>query len=87
MKTTTILLTAALLAGGSASAPAEDRPGADWMPLDKASQRLTEAGYRDVTKIEADDGAWEARATKDGLRVKVRIDPISGAVTAKPHKD
>ncbi|MCP4563542.1 MAG: PepSY domain-containing protein [Bosea sp.] len=86
MKTTTILLTAALLAGGSASALAENRPGADWMPLEKASQRLTEAGYRDITKIEADHGAWEARATKDGVRVKLRVDPISGAVTVKPRK-
>lgn len=86
MRTTTILFTAALLAGGATTVLAEDRPGPDWMPLDKAAQRVTEAGYRDVTSIEAEHGAWEARAMKDGARVKLRIDPVSGAVTVKSRK-
>ena len=86
MKTTTILLTAALLSGGATTVLAEDRPGSDWMPLDKAVQHVTQAGYRDITSIEADHGAWEARATKDGARVKLRIDPVSGAVTVKSRK-
>jgi hypothetical protein len=83
-------LTAALLAAAMAASialPARaDRPGPDWMPLDQAFRTLTEAGYRDVTELEADDGAWEAEATKDGKRVDVKVDPRTGTISVKPHR-
>ena len=63
-----------------------DMPGSDWMPLDRAYRTLTEAGFTQITKIEADDGRWEAKATKDGTLVKVFVDPRSGAITIKPRK-
>ena len=83
-------ITSALLAGAvvaSIAFPAHaERPGADWMGIEKVFQRLTEAGYRDVTEIEADDGAWEAEASKDGTRFEIRMDPRSGAITAEPKR-
>ncbi|TDR88171.1 PepSY domain-containing protein [Enterovirga rhinocerotis] len=80
----TTLLAAALLAGSTGIALAgDDRPGPDWMPIDQAYRTLTEAGYRDIREIEADDGRWEAKATKDGVAVKVKVDPRSGAIAAK----
>lgn len=85
MKTIRFLLAAGLIAGSAHQALA-DTPGADWMPLDQAHKALAEAGYRDITKIEADDGRWEAKATKDGWRVKVLVDPKSGAITEKSRR-
>lgn len=84
MRLTALLLAAAMATSFALPARA-DRPGADWMPLDQAFRTLTEAGYRDISEIEADDGAWEARATKDGAGFEVRVDPRTGAITAKPR--
>ena len=83
MKPITLLLSAALLATGATTALA-DKPGRDWMSLDRAYKHLTEAGYQNVSEMEADDDHWEAKAMKDGAWFKVKVDPHSGAVTAKP---
>lgn len=85
MKIVTALLTATVVASVIVPAHA-DRPGPDWMPLDQAFRTLNDAGYRDVSEIEADDGAWEAKATKDGTAVKVRVDPRTGAITPAPKR-
>ena len=83
MTPTKLLLAASLLAAGTTGALA-DKPGRDWMSLDVAYKHLTEAGYRNAAEMEADDGYWEAKAMKDGAWFDVKIDPRSGAVTAKP---
>lgn len=85
MRTVTALLAAGILANIVLPAQAE-RPGPDWMPLDQAFRALTEAGYRDIAEIEADDGAWKAKATKDGATVKVLVDPRTGVVTPKQKR-
>jgi hypothetical protein len=61
-----------------------DQPGSDWMPADQAIQKLMEKGYTDVSKLEADDGRWEAKAMLNGVRQKVYLDPRSGEVVG--HK-
>ena len=74
-------LTAAALALTLVAAPAlAGQPGADWMPMDQVLRKLTDAGYGAVQKIEADDGQWEGKATKDGKVVSFKVDPKSGAV-------
>lgn len=83
MKPITLLLSATLLAAGATGALA-DQPGKDWMSLDRAYKHLTEAGYQNAAEMEADDDHWEARAMKDGVWFEVKVDPRSGAVTAKP---
>lgn len=83
MKPITLLLSATLLAAGTTAVLA-DQPGRDWMSLDRAYKHLTEAGYRNAAEMEADDDHWEARAMKDGTWFEVKVDPHSGAVTAKP---
>lgn len=82
------LFAGGLLAAGLLTAPAraDDRPGADWMPIEGAVRALEQAGYADVRGLEADDGVWEGKAVKDGRSVKVKVDPHSGAVTEKTAK-
>lgn len=77
-------LTATALALTFVAAPAlAETPGADWMPMDQALRKLTDAGYGSVQKIKADDGQWEGKATKDGKVVSFKVDPKSGVVTEK----
>ncbi len=86
MKTSTLLLAAGLTTALAVPAFA-DQPGADWIPLDQAVRKLSEAGYADVRKLKADDGHWEGKATKDGKTVEVHVDPHSGAVTQEQDDD
>jgi len=59
-----------------------ERPGDDWITMTKTEQILNAAGYKLITKIEADDGRWEGEGLKeDGLRYKFRVDPHSGEIT------
>lgn len=85
MKIVTALLATAMIANIALPAHAE-RPGNDWIPLDQAFRKITDAGYRDVTSIKADDERWEAKAWKDGAEIKLLVDPRSGAVSEKPKK-
>jgi hypothetical protein len=79
-------LTATLIAGLAAAPALADTPGKDWMPIDQVLTKLTEAGYGSVRSIEADDGVWKAKASRDGRAVKVRLDPQTGAIVEKAGK-
>lgn len=76
------LMSGALIAGTAAPALAGG-PVKDAMPIDQVLQKLSDAGYTDVRSIEADDGVWKAKASRDGRSVKVSVDPQSGAVAVK----
>ncbi len=80
------VLAATLIAGLAAVPALADTPGKDWMPIDQVLTKLTEAGYGSVRSIEADDGVWKAKASRDGRAVKVRLDPLTGAITEKAGK-
>lgn len=85
MKTTTALLVAL---GLVTAVPAlADQPGKDWMPMDQVVKVLGEAGYTDIRKVEADDGHWEGKATRDGHTVKFHADAKTGAVTREKPAD
>lgn len=62
-----------------------DRPGSDWISFDQAATKLHDAGYGEILDLGADDGSWKAKAIKDGVEYKVRLDPKSGAI-ADQHK-
>lgn len=64
-----------------------EQPGKDWMPMDQVVRTLEQAGYANVTKLEADDGHWEGKALKDGRTVKFHADPRTGTVTKETIKD
>ncbi|CAO4141240.1 PepSY domain-containing protein [Methylorubrum aminovorans] len=86
MNTRKTALAATLIAGLAAAPALADTPGKDWMPIDQVLTKLTEAGYGSVRSIEADDGVWKAKASRDGRDVKVRLDPQTGAIVEKAGK-
>jgi hypothetical protein len=79
------LLCAVLLVGSIGSAFA-DTPGADWMSVEQAKAKLMAAGYSNVTEIEADDGHYEGKGTKDGTVHEFHVDPHTGAITKDEAK-
>jgi hypothetical protein len=62
----------------SAGVAVADQPGPDWMSADAVLKILNNEGYSAVTELEADDGHWEADATKDGKVYELHIDPKTG---------
>ena len=56
----------------NATAPVE---GANSFTEDQARERITAAGYADVTGLMLDDkGVWQAKATKDRKAMSVALD-------------
>ncbi|MBA2125437.1 PepSY domain-containing protein [Hyphomicrobium methylovorum] len=55
-------------------------PADQWLSVSEVIQKLSAQGYK-VTKIEADDGAYEFDATNaDGVRVEGHAHPATGQV-------
>lgn len=80
----TIVATATLF-GFNALARADDAnrlniPSDKWLSVSEVIQKLKTQGYS-VTKIEADDGAYEFDATNaDGVRVEGHANPATGEI-------
>ncbi len=72
---------AVLLSLGLAAPALADRAGPDWISIEQAVQKAKEAGYAEVTGIEADDGHWEAKGVKNGQVYEFHVDPKTGAIT------
>jgi hypothetical protein len=93
MPRTALLLALGLTAGAAmpAFAGSDDRPGKDWMPIEQVVKTLGDAGYSEISEVEADDGHWEGKAMKDGRLIKFHADPRTGAITkekaASKHGD
>lgn len=98
MRTITLLsaltLGAGLIGGGMLlsptfaqnTGPAASTSGARWLSIPEVHDRLIAAGYRNVEKIEREDGTYEARATsRQGERVKLYVNPQSGEIRER-HK-
>ncbi len=84
------VLAATLVAGGFFLAPsfaddhysnqAGQRP---WLSIPQLHDKLAAAGYRDIEKIEREDGRYEVRATdRAGRRVKLHLNPWTGELDA-----
>ena len=90
MQACTKLLVFAFLAVptlGSLSLARADQPGSDWMPAQQVIETVVKSGYSQVTKIEADDGHWEGKGTKNGQRMEFKADPKTGAIISeKPDR-
>jgi hypothetical protein len=80
-KTNPAIATEEAAAEREAIAPAA---GATSFTEDQARERITNAGYTDVTSLtKADDGTWRANATKGGQMSSVVMD-YQGNITAMP---
>ncbi len=92
MRTTTLVsafaLGTALVAGGASLAPVfagDSRPASvserQWLSIPQIHDKLVAAGYRNIEKIEREDGIYEARAThRNGERVKLYLNPQTGEI-------
>ncbi len=78
---------AALTVLGASVAVARDQPGPDWITKDQAMQKLTAAGYTNVTNLKADDGRWEGKGVKNGKIMEFHLDPRTGAVLKEKIDD
>lgn len=85
----TLTLAAGLIGfGASATLPAFAQSDsaaaaapANWMSIEQVNAKVQAAGYRDVEKIERDDGKYEVKATDaEGRRVELKLDPVSGEI-------
>jgi hypothetical protein len=81
-----VIIGAALVAL-SASVAVADQPGSDWLSADAVIKILNNEGYSIVTELEADDGYWEADASKDGKVYQIHIEPKTGKlIKVEPKK-
>lgn len=83
--TRVVVLILALLA--TTTVARADKPGPDWMPAEKVIEKILQAGYSQVTKIEADDGRWEGEGIKNGKKMDFHADPKTGAITHEKPDD
>jgi hypothetical protein len=77
----------AVIVSGIAGYASADQPGSDWMSKEQVTEKLTVAGYSNITGLEADDGHWEGKGTKDGKIMEFHVDPHSGALTKEEADD
>lgn len=53
----------------------------NWLSLREVYDKLEAAGYSDIREIERERSGYEAKARdRDGRRVKLQIEPLSGKV-------
>jgi hypothetical protein len=78
----TLIACATALVGMSGAALA-DIPGKDWMSPADVTQKLQDQGYANVTGLEADDGYWEGKGTKNGKVMEFKADPKTGAIVTE----
>jgi predicted aspartyl protease len=87
MRVRKLALAAAVVVSGIAGYASADQPGTDWMTREQVMQRLSTAGYSNVTALEADDGHWEGTGMKNGTIMEFHVDPHSGALTKEEIDD
>ncbi len=73
------LLAAQPAAASPPSKPCTDAAESSWMSMDTAKAKLTAAGYT-VRRMKIAMRCFEAYVVKDGKRLELFLDPVSGAV-------
>jgi hypothetical protein len=63
-----------------------DRPQSEWMSEEAAGALLTAQGY-DVRGVEVEGTCYEVKALKNGNRVEVFVNPVTGAITIGSDDD
>lgn len=82
-----IALSAATLGGSAFAAPAAEADTnaatqrENWLAIPAIYDKVTAAGYLDISEIERDDDGYEVKGRNaDGERVKLLVDPQSGEI-------
>lgn len=86
MRNATKLIVVTAISAALAGPALADRVGSGWISIEQATQKAKEAGYVEVSKIEADDGRWEGKGVKNGQMLEFHIDPKTGAISNE-HPD
>lgn len=93
MKAKTLLsalaIVTGLVAGGVLVAPAIAQnanaaadTNAKWLSIPQIHDKLEAAGYANIDEIERERDGYEVKATdRDGKRVELEVDPLTGGVT------
>ncbi len=79
---------ALFLAGAAAPALATEcttQPMDKWMKPEEVQKMLNEKGY-EVRKMKVEDSCLEAYAMKDGRKMEVYVDPVSGKIVKIKEK-
>jgi len=63
----------------SATMMCTDAPMEKWMSRDQVAKMFTEKGY-DVRKVKREDNCLEVYAIKDGKKMEIYIDPVTGDI-------
>lgn len=59
-----------------------------WLSIPEVHARLESAGYRDIEKIERENGSYEVKATdRSGRRSKLYVHPRTGEVIDRQQRD
>ncbi len=63
-----------------------DAPVEKWMSRDQVAKMFTEQGY-DVRKVKREDDCLEVYAIKDGRKMEIYIDPVTGKIVKTKIKN
>lgn len=78
-----------LVAGGvlvapatAQNAPSTAEANSKWLSIPQIHDRLEAAGYGNIDEIERERDGYEVKATdREGQRVELEVDPLTGGVT------
>jgi len=64
------------------NAAAAADPNAKWLSIPQIHDKLEAAGYGNIDEIERERDGYEVKATdREGKRVELEVDPLTGGVT------
>jgi hypothetical protein len=59
----------------------DELPPANAKPLSEIIKAVEEKGYKTITDVEFDDGAWKIEVhQQDSNEVQIKVDPVSGSI-------
>jgi peptidase YpeB-like protein len=80
---TTLLIVALASASNMAHAGwfSDESPPANAKPLSEIIKAVEDKGYKTITDVEFDDGAWKIEVRQpDSNEVHIKVDPVSGTI-------
>ena len=66
---------------------AAEMPPQDAKPLSEIVLTLEKQEYSPIVEIEFEEGKWEVKAYKEGVKRKLGVDPISGKIVSDRKDD
>ena len=80
------LAVAAIAAPARAGDLCEVKKGEASISEEQARQKMAEAGYTNIAKVEMEHGCLEGKGMKDGKKIEVYVHPVTGAIVKVKEK-